>query len=496
MKKMLLLIGVISLSACQKKDFLEAEVSETSIEKNAKAEDLSFPFATEEELNQFKNDPKVLHYEKARKVALLEMQATGFIEQMSWNGFHLSEKPIVFYNLSSVPKYYDYIALDSENEPIGTIRVTATKEKSTALKGMFSKTFNYNEMLSKSSATHPSFFIDWKGTEFVGMKSKSGEAPKQLIAAESGNLISQSQVKELSNQEIVDVLSEGLLPALLPKDERAFQNIPEHLIQNDTIREEIEIAKHLDVDMIKDSLQSTLVRTEKEAKAFWNAIDEIEEDLKKTTDEELTNADSKFFRRIRNWIRRVFNFNTNTDTHYIEKYANYSNIDNYGHINDWCGPWVCGYIVYVNLGIDRYQTFENCSSTFGELGIINNLFRYLNSFPDAKTRALSPAEACWAMPIASQGRIWIHPSAFYNNLHAYDHIRYRKKPALRLCATKGQLHWTLALGAKATGNYWWRNYYFLQIDNGTLISNRHQFPKDAQNYTAIDWWNPWFLVYD
>ena len=152
--------------------------------------------------------------------------------------------------------------------------------------------------------------------------------------------------------------------------------------------------------------------------------------------------------------------------------------------------------MYVNLGIDRYQTFENCSSTFGELGIINNLFRYLNSFPDAKTRALSPAEACWAMPIASQGRIWIHPSAFYNNLHAYDHIRYRKKPALRLCATKGQLHWTLALGAKATGNYWWRNYYFLQIDNGTLISNRHQIPKDAQNYTAIDWWNPWFLVYD
>lgn len=158
MKKMLLLIGVISLSACQKKDFLEAEVSQTSIEKNAKAEDLSFPFATEEELNQFKDNPKVLHYEKARKVALLEMQATGFIEQMNWNGFHLSEKPIVFYNLSSVPKYYDYIALDSENEPIGTIRVTATKEKSTALKGMFSKTFNYNEMLSKSSATHPFFF--------------------------------------------------------------------------------------------------------------------------------------------------------------------------------------------------------------------------------------------------------------------------------------------------------------------------------------------------
>ena len=498
MKKMLLLIGVISLSACQKKDFLEAEVSETSIEKNAKAEDLSFPFATEEELNQFKNDPKVLHYEKARKVALLEMQATGFIEQMNWNGFHLSEKPIVFYNLSSVPKYYDYIALDSENEPIGTIRVTATKEKSTALKGMFSKTFNYNEMLSKSSATHPSFFIDWKGTEFVGMKSKSGEAPKQLIAAESGNLISQSQVKELSNQEIVDVLSEGLLPALLPKDERAFQNIPEHLIQNDTIREEIEYARNLNITMVKDSLQLALVRTEKEAKAFWNAIDEIEEDLKNTTDEELTNADSKFFRRIRNWIRRVFNFNTNTDTHYIQKYGDFNKISSYGRLKQWCGPWVCGYIVYVNQGIDKYQFFEDCSSTFGEFGIVNNLFRYLNSFPDAKTRAMFPAEISWSMPIASGRKIWVNPAPIMNNLHAYSHIRYQKKPALRLCAAEGELHWTLAFGARATGNYFWRNYYFLQIDNGTTIKeeNRNRVISDSKHYTAVDWWNPWYLVYD
>ena len=136
MKKVLLLMGVLTLLACQKKEFLEPEVSKSSIEKNAKAEDLSFPFATEEELSFFKSNPKVLHYEKARKVALLEMQLTNYIEEMNWNGFHLSEKPIVIYDLASVPKYYDYIALDSENEPIGTVRVTATKEKNTVLQNI------------------------------------------------------------------------------------------------------------------------------------------------------------------------------------------------------------------------------------------------------------------------------------------------------------------------------------------------------------------------
>ena len=250
--------------------------------------------------------------------------------------------------------------------------------------------------------------------------------------------------------------------------------------------------------MVKDSLQLALVRTEKEAKAFWNAIDEIEEDLKNTTDEELTNADSKFFKRILNWIRRVFNFNTNTDTHYIQKYGDFNKISSYGRLRQWCGPWVCGYIVYVNQGIDKYQFFEDCSSTFGEFGIVNNLFRYLNSFPDAKTRAMFPAEISWSMPIASGRKIWVNPAPIMNNLHAYSHIRYQKKPALRLCAAEGELHWTLAFGARATGNYFWRNYYFLQIDNGTTIKeeNRNRVISDSKHYTAVDWWNPWYLVYD
>ncbi|GIM60488.1 hypothetical protein CAPN008_05380 [Capnocytophaga canis] len=60
----------------------------------------------------------------------------------------------------------------------------------------------------------------------------------------------------------------------------------------------------------------------------------------------------------------------------------------------------------------------------------------------------------------------------------------------------GQLHWTLAYGAVANGRYLWRNYKFLQIDNETLIKDRKRDINEEINYTAVQVWNPWFLVYD
>ncbi|MFK8297127.1 hypothetical protein ACI76O_01905 [Capnocytophaga cynodegmi] len=491
------MVGILFLTACQEKEFLTPEVGETTIVKNRKVEDLHFPFADLEELNQFKNLNNVVHYEMARKIALLELQATGFVQEMNWNGYRLSEKPVLIYDLNSVPKYYDYIALDTENNPIGTVRVNATKEKSTILQGMFSKTFNYNELLSKSSVSNPSFFMDWKGTEFVGLKSKSGEAPTQIVSTETGETIPQSEVKELSNQEIIDFLTEGVFPTLLPKDEKAFENIPAHLAENDTIREEIEFSKNINIEALKDSMQLALRRTEKDAEAFWKAITEVESELVMATDEEINDANSKFFGRIFRWVRRVFNFKTNKDRHTLREYADNTKINDYGHINDWCGPWVCGYIVYAKQGKDKYQFFEDCASTFGELGILNNFLRYLKGIK-AEARPMTPAEMSWSMPIASNGKIWINPIPNMAGFHAYQHISDRNNPVIRLCASGGELHYTLVYGVRQTGNYWWRNYYFLQIDNGSLypVGNRNQDPERNENYHSVDWWNPWFLVWD
>lgn len=467
MKKVLLLMGVLTLLACQKKEFLEPEVSKSSIEKNAKAEDLSFPFATEEELSLFKTNPKVLHYEKARKVALLEMQLTNYIEEMNWNGFHLSEKPIVIYDLASVPKYYDYIALDSENEPIGTVRVTATKEKNTVLQSLFSKTFNYNEMLSKSSVTHPSFFIDWKGTEFVGQKSKSGEAPMQLIATESGNLIPQSEIKEPNNQEIIDALVNEVFSDFYTKDKKIAQQL------------QLQGIEKINVNGVRDSLQRSLLESEEGAAAFWEDVDEVEGELLQTSDEEIVNTNSKFFGRIRRWFSRKI-LKTDETPYTIDKY--YWRDGSLYNKNGWCGPWVCGYIYWVKYGINAYDNFLSYATTRGEGIIPAGIFKKFEGRP------MTPDEMYIAMRDISRGEMSISSSYNFKDATAYNHIK-SMRPAIRLCMSEGDLHWTLAFGAKKTGPVVWRKYEFRQIDNGAKVGKKGEF-------SSTEWWNIWLLVFD
>ena len=142
----------------------------------------------------------------------------------------------------------------------------------------------------------------------------------------------------------------------------------------------------------------------------------------------------------------------------------------------------------VLVGKDKYDFFYNNASSFGEFGILNFALRLFG-------RPMTPGEMGRTMPIASNGKIWINPALCFADLFAYDQIKHYKKPAIRLCGSGGQLHWTLAYGAKQTGSWLWRNYYFLQIDNGAKVGVPGD-KKNGGNYTKVDWWNPWLMVWD
>ena len=135
-----------------------------------------------------------------------------------------------------------------------------------------------------------------------------------------------------------------------------------------------------------------------------------------------------------------------------------------------------------------FDFFYNNASSFGEFGILNFALRLFG-------RPMTPGEMGRTMPIASNGKIWINPALCFADLFAYDQIKHYKKPAIRLCGSGGQLHWTLAYGAKQTGSWLWRNYYFLQIDNGAKVGVPGD-KKNGGNYTKVDWWNPWLMVWD
>lgn len=411
------------------------------------------------------------------------MQATGFVEEMNWNGYRLSQKPIAIYDLNSLPRYYDFIALDTENSPIGTLRVNATKEHSTSIKGIYTYTFNYGESLSKSTVSNPSLFIDWKGDEYVGIKSKAGEVPQQMVSAHTGEKILQTDVRELKGEEIIELMSNNLFNSLLPKDNNSFGNIPEHLLADEEIKEEIEFSKTITIGMVRDSMNVALIQSEKEAKAFWEEMASIEPEVMVLTEDEI-NADSKFFGHLKRIFRRVFS-KTDTSLITIDKYDRRKEEYRRG---GWCGPWVCGYILFVNQGVDKYTFFEKSASTEGELGVLNFALRLFG-------RPMTPVEMSRSMPVASNGRIWINPSLHFRDMYAYDQIKYHKKPVIRLCGVNGGLHWTLAYGARQTGNWLWRNYYFLQIDNGAKVGVPGN-KGDGRNYTSVDWWNPWLMVWD
>lgn len=81
----LLLFGsYVFLSCSDDKQF--SEIGETTISKLNNTEELNLPFEDEAVLKSFSEDSKILEYNKARKLTLIEMIGTGFDKEMGWEG--------------------------------------------------------------------------------------------------------------------------------------------------------------------------------------------------------------------------------------------------------------------------------------------------------------------------------------------------------------------------------------------------------------------------
>ncbi len=482
---------VVVISSCSKE--LETEILEQKIESNHKDVSIEFPFSDKAELKSMAVK-KVVDFELVRKITFLELRETGLMSDMNWTGCKLSKLPITIYDLNSKPRFYDFIVYDAEKKAIGTVRTYAKRENSTVIEGAYSKVFDYNTLLTKSSSSSPSIFMDWKGAKYVGVKSKAGEKPKEIISLE-GQAIPSSEVKELEGKEIVDFMSDNVLPDLVISQEnkdKIFSNVPKSLLDNKEIKDEIDYLDQtpISVDVMRDSMMVALERTQKEAQAYWNTLSEHEKELLEASDEEIA-SESKFFGRL---FRRIFS-RVDRSRHPIPKYEGFKDKEYKRSGGEWCGPWVCGYILYVNQGIDKFKYFEDWCSTIGAAG-----FGFLLSKTVLKgEKAMYPSEMSASMPIASGGKIWINPVPLFQDLCAYDQIKHYRRPAIRLCwvsdSSGSGFHWVLAYGARQTGSWFWRNYYFLQTDNGAYIKKIGN-GRNNDAYKSVEWWNPWLMVWD
>jgi hypothetical protein len=469
----------IAAAACSKE---EVYVGETEIAKVNAEQIQNIPFEDVDVLNSYSSDTKVLDYKLARKLALVELVATNMDKEMGWEGNRLSSTPVVIYGFDNKPKFYDFIVLDAEGKTAGTLTTYARKSSSTSIREVSETVKNYTGLLSKAGG-NASLFTDWAGNPYVGIRGKAGETPSGIVEPETNQPV--EGIKELEGEQIIDELKTSVLPNLLSSevDLTADAGPDKEKYQ--------ELLKSLDeqsVDAWVDSLAAALQQSQNSAEAFWNFIAGILPEVEQLDDDEIIDSSGKgLFSRLVSAVRRVFS-GVDETKYYLSRYNRaYTPSTSSGNI--WCGPWACGYILYIKTWQDKYNAFESYASTVGELGVGNYVLRLLG-------RPMTPAEMAWSMPIVSGGKIWIDPDLRFVDYAAYDQIRYNNKPALRLCSSGNGLHWKVAYGAFQTGNYLWRTYYYLQRDNNREIRNKVVDPTSSSYYSQIDWWNPWLLVWD
>ena len=467
---LLMILGVVSCT----NERVERDDRVQVVEKQIDNSFTDFPFSDKEEL-KLMNVDNVCDYEMVRRLSTIELGATGFASEMNWLGCRLSECPITIYDLNSRPRYYDFVVYNALGRPVGIVRTYAKRERSTLIEGVYDAVPNYYVY---KVGSYPDIFIDWKGKQYVGERSQFGKSPKVLVDMQ-GKHLTTTDLHDLEGLQIIDHLAQDILPKLVLTTEQkneVYKNMPQDFFENSEIQSGV--SQQEAVIKLKESMNIAWTKTQEEACAFWEVVGANEQAVEGANTFVIKNEPEGLFKRL---------FGVNEQPYPIKRYDTKKNTyrrdDSY-----WCGPWACGYIVYINQEDDQYRFFEGRAAMFGELWVGNTLLRIFG-------RPMTPFEMAWTMPLASDWEIFVNPTLRFRDLTAYEHIKNGRGPALRLCASGEQLHWTLAYGARQTGNRFWRNYYFLQVDNGGKVGVPGD-PQKAASYRSVDWWNPWLLVWD
>lgn len=314
-------------------------------------------------------------------------------------------------------------------------------------------------------------------------------------------------ITEPSDEEIVEILT-ALYSSLSVFDPETVDISEDDPLYEDAQRTIAEQAALLQTpEDVEAGLNAALAKKNEQSVAFWEAINEILPEIESIEDEaEIIDSSSKgLFSSIVSWVvHKVVTLFTGVDTtrYYIDKYTGYTSENgNYSYegtpvsSDRFCGPWACGYLMWIKDGRkgNYFNTFYNLAASVGELSILNFTLRLLG-------RPMTPAEMTWALPAVSGGKIWFLNTWLFNDSAAYDYIKTTKQPALLLCVVSGpSLHWRVAAGARRTGSVLSETFYFLQHDNSdkgeNLIKGTSTLKRDSDNeYKTAEWFHAWFLA--
>jgi hypothetical protein len=446
--KSFFLVSLLFLAACEKQFEPGANVKDSKISRTANGEVGYIPYADSASLAEFQNDKKIVSYNLARKLAIMELQTSGFKRDMNWNGSEISKMPVIIYGFDSKPKYYEFIVKDAEKKEIGTVSVHARRTKGGILHEIDGKVKDYTNLLSKSNGTGMKLFATYGGSLYLGIPSKAGDAPTVVIDPQTGLAVTGQT--ELSDSAILKLTSDSL------RIYRAQNKLVIDTVTNPDVKDQLVKANSVPVETQIDSITQAMEKAHQERDVYWNAVAQSADSLLTLPDSAINEQTSKSFW---SWVSGKYTDNPQ----YISKYSN----DLYFQKGGWCGPWAMAWVYHANYGVNQYSYFENFTiSLFGN-------------------KPMLPSGMFISMYMISQGRIIVN-SGFQSNIaFAYSFVRSNAGPVVIL--TEWGSHWIVGYGTKGDGYWYWHNYYFAVNDNG------HEFP----NYTSQPHWHEagWYMLY-
>jgi hypothetical protein len=261
----LFLVSIFFLAACEKQlNEPSASVKNSKISRTPDGNGIYVPFADSVSLAAFNSDKQILKYNLARKMAVMELQSSGFNSTMNWNGSKISTKPVIIYGFDSKPKYYDFIITDPENNVIGTVTVHARRYKSGMLHEVSAGTRNYTDLLSKG--TNMKLFANYSGRIYVGILSKAGDTPVTVVDPVTGE--NAAEQTELSDSAILQLASANLTSTY-----QQTKQITD-TITNDTIKNILVQADTVPIGTQINQLSNSMAIAHQERDAYWNIMNQ------------------------------------------------------------------------------------------------------------------------------------------------------------------------------------------------------------------------------
>lgn len=209
-KLLLLAVIVLGFPACQSTLDSNSIVTNVSINRNS-TEESFIPFADSSTLASYAKDKSIINYNLARKLALIELDEAGFRQEQKWEGYHLSQRPVIVYGFDSKPVYYEFTVQDAEGKNVGTVSTQAKKKTGGIINEVGSGVKNYTALYAKSKSADMKIIASWSGSRYLGLLGKSGDSPETVIDPSTGEIVPTQT--EPTDENIFKIVSDSIIQA-------------------------------------------------------------------------------------------------------------------------------------------------------------------------------------------------------------------------------------------------------------------------------------------